>query len=889
MIKTNLFKYYLVLPLILLQYVSSVAQGLYQGSTRVDRCANNHEGIAIPAGGSCVVRAELPTSVDVPSSVKWIATGGVCFNENGTLKSYITKDYNSSTDLSVTIQSKDGVSKEDGFSMFSKGLVQVMFVYNSGFCAPAGFDLFVEGGVGYVADVYKTFNPALGVTHNGVTYKNSIAGELCITPGDDVTFSVEPWVSSCQAGAVGFDDYIWSGYEDIAVNGVLKYSSNDKSSITFTVKDDADASHAVITCNVGKKNVEPTKTLTLALMEGITEPQLNLSSEDCENYNTTLSAGAAHYNCIPYEIDEFSIGIIDRLNWANYTWTLLRNNVAIQTGYSVDDNDVITIYGAKGYSYTLVLRVEGGSCSVAEYTYNIKRQLPKAENLVVGYTASEDECLTQNTKNVQLRLLYKDGSELESLRQSYYLRFDLVDANANGWTFTNNRTTVNSSSSSIRVNTGYDNAHISINAYSANYCPLEEPIVKELLVKPNAPTTEQLICIPFPVENEDNSFVIELQEDAVANKWQWILPNNWVVTANDSSSVVATTVEQEGKQITCFETRTNDVTISPYASETTTSIEVRAIGEDCSSDWNRLAIGYAYPNPTINVDGCLVPGGQVSLTAVGGVPNAQYSWNVSYASDENAISDGTSVNNSHVFFDISKRGPSSQYPIYLTTTNSCSSDNTVTEYINVVSSFKISYKYQTSNQRTVLKALPVDEDDDIDDYSITLKAYRYSPDGGHVLLGTSSSGTIYISKNNVAIGEPVFFRLEIGVDSVCNEVLEGSFEVPSIANTTYYIYDTISSDNAYLSKGMNKSLGVSTTETSASYAYPNPTSGIFKVRLEDADIYTLKIYDLQGSLVKILQGDDDVARADISELPSGSYTYVVSQKDNNISGVVIKK
>ena len=50
------------------------------------------------------------------------------FNENGTLKSYITKDYNSSTDLSVTIQSKDGVSKEDGFSMFSKGLVQVMFV-----------------------------------------------------------------------------------------------------------------------------------------------------------------------------------------------------------------------------------------------------------------------------------------------------------------------------------------------------------------------------------------------------------------------------------------------------------------------------------------------------------------------------------------------------------------------------------------------------------------------------------------------------------------------------------------------------------------------------------------------------------------------------------------
>lgn len=48
-------------------------------------------------------------------------------------------------------------------------------------------------------------------------------------------------------------------------------------------------------------------------------------------------------------------------------------------------------------------------------------------------------------------------------------------------------------------------------------------------------------------------------------------------------------------------------------------------------------------------------------------------------------------------------------------------------------------------------------------------------------------------------------------------------------------------------------------------------------------------YNVQGSLIKVINGDDDVVRADISEFPAGSYTYSISQNENVISGVIIKK
>ena len=867
------------------------AQGLYQGLVRVDRSASNSAGIILPAGDSCTITAELPTTTDQPTSIKWFASGGVYFINNGTTTNYVVKDYTSSTDLSISVYSKDGVTKEEGYSMFAKGLVEIMFVYESGFCAPAGFNWFVEGGIGYVADVYKTFDPVVGVIKNGVTYKNEIVGEMCVTSGKDMTFSVEPWVSSLSANTIGFDEYSWSGYEDLAVGGTLKYASNDNSSITFTVKDNVDASNATITCNIGKKNADASKTLLLTLMDGISEPTLNLSSESPETYSTTLVSGASYYNCIPYELDELSVSIADHINWAYYTWTVLKNNSIVQTGYSVDDNDVLTIFDATGNNYTIILKVEGGSCSVAEYTYNVRRQLPKAENLIVDWVSFNDDCFPQNLNNAQLRLLYNNGTSLETLKQSYYLQCVFSDSTANGWLFTNNsRTTSYYYSSAIRVNTGYDNTYLAVNPFYDNYCPLSEPIVKELIVKPNAPTAESSICVPYPTSNGDNSFVVELEDDVVAQTWHWILPDNWTLTANDNSSVTAVNDERNGQSITCFETTTNAVTIIPNDTATVSYITVKAIGSTCNSDWTNLAIGYSYPTPTIDVEGSLVPGGRVYLTAVGGSPDAQYSWDVSAIADSSAISNGSSLNNSSVYFDVVKRGPSARYPIYLTTTNSCSSSNIVAEYVDVTASYYISYKYQLNekNNRTILSAVSVDGYD-IDDCTVLLSAYRITSNGDYVLLDSSETGKVYVNIETVGVGESIYFILQASYGSQSENILEGTIVVPSITNVTYYIYAPSESSQGESINGQNKSLRLSANVIEDSYAYPNPTNGKFKVKLNDIDVYEMKIYNVQGALVKLFEGDDDIVRADISELPSGSYTYIITQNEDVKSGIVIKK
>lgn len=862
------------------------AQGLYQNGVLVNRT----DGITMPAGGSCTIRAELPTST-IPTRVEWTASGGIYFYESsiGTKVTCISSDFSTSSDLVMTIRSKDGVTKEDGYSMFAKGVVTVRFVYNTDVCVGENFKYYITGGIGYIADVYKTFDPVAGVTKDGITYTNHIAGELCASQGKDITFSVEPWVSGSSC-AGNFDEYSWSGYENIAVDGTLKYTSNDNSSITFTVKDDAVIDNTTITCNIGKKNTEASKTLTFALMEGIAEPTIVLSADGEDSYSLPLVSGIGSYNCVPYELEELAFTITDKLDWAEYSWEITQNGGTQVVDFTIDDDGVLRIPNAVGNNYTIALHVNGGSCSDAEFVYNINRQLPKAENIDIFWN-NDKGCVPNTHIRKALRLRYFNGTTYEALAQTYNLKCEISQENdGNGWSFSPFQTKLSSTSltsSSLGLYTGYANSQIAINIRDGYACQLAEPIVKDLTVKPKTPTTATgSICVPYPVEGEDNSFEVVLEEDEVAERWHWLLPTDWSITTLNGSAVVNTIDVKDGKEVEVFETTTNKVTIVPNGVADGASIRVKAFGQTCETDWTTMALGYAYPNPTIEVDGCLVPGGRVHLTAVGGSPNAMYSWNVSGASDESAISDGTSLNNSSVYFNVAAKGPSMQYPIYLTTTNSCSSDNIVTEYVNVTSLFKVAYKYQSSNSRTIIRPETIGENDDIDDYTYTFNVYRFSSDGDLILMSNPKN----IPASTVGVGERIFFRLEVEINANCTEILEGTIVVPETSNIWYYMYD--SEDNGTSStSGQNKSLRLKNTSTDFinRYAFPNPTSGIFKVQLDEIDAYEMKIYNVQGSLVKVINGDDDVVRADISEFPAGSYTYSISQNENVISGVIIKK
>ena len=296
-----------------------------------------------------------------------------------------------------------------------------------------------------------------------------------------------------------------------------------------------------------------------------------------------------------------------------------------------------------------------------------------------------------------------------------------------------------------------------------------------------------------------------------------------------------------------------------------------------------MALGYAYPNPTIEVDGCLVPGGRVYLTAVGGAPNAQYSWNVSAASDESAISDGTSLNNSRVYFNVAAKGPSAQYPIYLTTTNSCSSDNIVTKNIDVTASFYISYQTK-KGKKTEINVVMDTEDERY--YDTELSVYRYASDGSLVFIKNVDGNNVNVMSSIVGVGEDIFFILRIMWEDGCEERYGGVITVPSIPDQLYYLYK---SELTNTTNGTNKVLRANKTDNETKSAYPNPTDGIFSVQLSDVGEYELRVYNINGSLVKSFKGDGDVATADVSELPAGSYTYSVSQGENVTSGVIIKK
>lgn len=862
------------------------AQGLYQNGVLV----NKTDGITMPAGGSCTIRAELPTST-IPTRVEWTASGGIYFYESsvGTKVTCISSDFSTSNDLVMTIRSKDGVTKEDGYSMFAKGAVAVRFEYNTDICVGQDFTYYITGGIGYVADVYKTFDPVAGVTKDGITYTNNIAGELCASQGKDITFSVEPWVSGSSC-AGNFDEYSWSGYENIAVDGTLKYTSNDNSSITFTVKDDAVIDNTTITCNIGKKNTEASKALTFALMEGIAEPTIVLSADGDDSYSLPLVSGIGSYNCVPYELEELAFTITDKLDWAEYSWEITKNGGTQVVDFTIDDDGVLRIPNAVGNNYTIALHVNGGSCSDAEFVYNINRQLPKAENIDIFWN-NDKGCVPNTRIRKALRLRYFNGTTYEALAQTYNLKCEISQENdGNGWSFSPLKTNLSSTSqtsSSLGLYTGYANSQIAINIRDGYACQLAEPIVKDLTVKPKTPTTATgSICVPYPVEGEDNSFEVVLEEDEVAERWHWLLPTDWTLTTLNGSAVVNTIDVKDGKEVEVFETTTNKVTIVPNGVADGASIRVKAFGQTCETDWTTMALGYAYPNPTIEVDGCLVPGGRVYLTAVGGAPEAMYTWNVSAFTYDGCISSGTSQNNSSVYFDIVKQGTSFQAPIYLTTTNSCSSDNIITEYLNVTSSFYISYEYSSRRGITYIDANCVNKQP-IRDVISHFAAYRISSNGQKILLDESSRGTLEVDEDVVGVGESIYFVFEATHDNGCVEILDGTFVVPSSGDVFFMYKPDEGSDTT---NGTNKSLRLSAAnDENSSYAYPNPTDNTFYVNLKHHDAYKINVYDMSGRLVKTTEGDARIAEGDIAELPSGSYTYKVTQNDITLSGVIIKK
>lgn len=80
----------------------------------------------------------------------------------------------------------------------------------------------------------------------------------------------------------------------------------------------------------------------------------------------------------------------------------------------------------------------------------------------------------------------------------------------------------------------------------------------------------------------------------------------------------------------------------------------------------------------------------------------------------------------------------------------------------------------------------------------------------------------------------------------------------------------------------------STNERPALTVYPNPSNGIFRIELTDEEITTLTVYDLKGSLVKVLYPNVNQFELDLMGFESGEYFLEAKTIEGRVINVKVK-
>ena len=78
-------------------------------------------------------------------------------------------------------------------------------------------------------------------------------------------------------------------------------------------------------------------------------------------------------------------------------------------------------------------------------------------------------------------------------------------------------------------------------------------------------------------------------------------------------------------------------------------------------------------------------------------------------------------------------------------------------------------------------------------------------------------------------------------------------------------------------------IGIDEASANKTSIHPNPTSGLIQVQLEESFDY--EVYDLTG---RLLDKDSGKEQIDISKLPAGTYTVIITS-DNRYSNHIVQK
>ncbi len=312
------------------------------------------------------------TATNDPFTVSYVGSDG--FTLKSASWSYLGGGVNIESGANantVYVSSQNGTTYSTKFSKYAKGKLRVDCVLEK--TNPNGVDC--DGNTissTYIRETSMEIEIRKIFSYPDVI-SNEIVGPECVKLNEQVTYSIEPWVSLKDANSIGFDNYYWN------MGGNEDYYSSDESSITFTV-DQNFLTHRTLTVSMGACN--PTQTpVSRTLTEKPADPQLVGM-----NWGDTL--------CLPLNVLNTDITLQGLSQDVIYTWEKLGGGWASNSTVVVDAQNPTLHLTPASDAREIRLRAKG-LCEEKTYDLQINRSFTPEVNFI--QTENKKNCMPKDT------------------------------------------------------------------------------------------------------------------------------------------------------------------------------------------------------------------------------------------------------------------------------------------------------------------------------------------------------------------------------------------------------------------------------------------------------------------------------------------------------------
>ncbi|MDR3705830.1 MAG: T9SS type A sorting domain-containing protein [Paludibacteraceae bacterium] len=477
----------------------------------------------------------------------------------------------SASGTNISVASGTGTDYTSLYSKYAKGKIRAVchvkysYTYNTSDCYqnPGTATYIYYADYTTELEIRKTFSIPDG------SLTNPIVGPECVVAGENVTYSVAPWVSLDDVSNVVFDTYTWNVPSSAKINDL--YYSSDKSSITF--KPSATAGGQTITVDLGACNSTGAQS-SITLKSEPDAPYLVGNTQWVDNL------------CIPLSASTYELTIANPQSGVTYTWEKLSGWYSTDQYVVESDNKIVL--SPKDDNKYIRLRAKS-SCTEKIYDLQINRSFDPVVNTI---TTAYADCLPENTD-----VTFSVNGASKGIPMGWTISPEGI---TNGWSIANDQKDL----PTPIIHTGTGVATV----YATASCGVAIPQLCK--VKPNVPIiNEGKKCLAFEDKTDQ---VFTTTKDNGATGYQWDFPATWepLALADRTTTDPTITIKTDGK--------------------TAGEIKVKALGCKDSEFSTPVKVGFNPDKPTIEQVGCIDAGlpGVTYFRVKNHVKGQTYTWTI---------------------------------------------------------------------------------------------------------------------------------------------------------------------------------------------------------------------------------------------------------------------